>query len=114
MMQSRTRRPLPQGLFLFLAREGISELRCGKASVSGWGQSNVEEVFGEAVAMSGMRTVAGLRTRLRLRALLRTAGGGLRPRRCQGAHQPRVDREGPQHHLALSRAVAGPHRRAGC
>src|SRR5437773_11407461 len=91
MMQSRTRRPLPRGLFYF---QGPS----------------VEEELGEAVAMSGVRTVAGLRTRLRLRALLRTARGGLRPRRREAARQPRVDREGPQHQLALSRAVAGPHR----
>jgi len=51
--------------------------------------------------------VAGVRARLRLRALFRAARGGLRPRRRQGAGQPRVDREGPTH-LAISRAAPGP------
>src|SRR5258708_27432545 len=101
MMQSRTRRPLPAGAFLFPSPSGGGQ---------GGGRSSVEEEFREAVAMSGVRTVAGFRARLRLRALFRTARGRLRPGGRAGAGQPRVDREGTENHLALSRIAAGAER----
>src|ERR1700693_207991 len=91
MMQSRTRRPLSAGAFFI---------------------SSVEEEVGEAVAMPGVRTVAGLRARLRLRALFRPARGRLRLRGSEGADQPRLDRQGPEHDLALPRAPTRSSRRA--
>ena len=54
------------------------------------------------------------RPRLRLRALLRPAGAGLRPRRHPRAPQPRGARRPRRHHLALGRAAArhrAAHRR---
>src|SRR5207302_5188319 len=84
--QSRTRRPLSVGAFLFL--------------------SSVEEEVGEEAAMPGVRTVAGLRARLRLRALFRAARGRLRLRGGPAADQPRLDRQGSELNLALPRALA--------
>src|SRR5438552_18133714 len=99
MMQSRTRRPLSAGAFLFPRSLPL----WGRA---GWGRSSIEEEFGEEAALPGVWTVAGLRARLCLRALFRAARGRLRLRRGPAADQPRLDRQGPEHNLALPRPLA--------